>query len=285
MTKVDLLYKNTCEKIIDEYHIIKQRAVWGDGTQARTYHTFGVVNRYNLADGEEFPILTLRKINWKAALNEVLWIWQKHSNNVHDLKSHIWDSWADEKGSIGKAYGYQLGIEYEWDNGLKMNQVDKILWDLENNPTSRRIIGSMWNVEDLKDMNLNPCAYSMSFNVIDDKLNGILMQRSQDMFVAGNWNVVQYAILLMLFAKVTGFKTGELVHVMLDCHIYDRHVGYLKDMFHEPHIITKPVIIGKDVYFDEFGTGKEAFYNFTEDMFHINNYEWYRDYKNIEVAV
>ncbi|MGN1053072.1 MAG: thymidylate synthase, partial [Candidatus Scatosoma sp.] len=194
------------------------RPRWEDGTPAHTAKKFGIVNRYNLQ--EEFPILTLRRTAFKSCVDELLWIWQKKSNNVHDLHSHIWDSWADGNGSIGKAYGYQLGKKAVYKEG-EFDQVDRVLFDLKNNPSSRRIMTNIYNFEDLHEMNLYPCAYSMTFNVTGDTLNGILNQRSNDMLTANNWNVTQYAVLLVMFAQVSGLKAGELVHVIADAHVYD----------------------------------------------------------------
>lgn len=194
------------------------RPHWEDGTPAHTVKKFCVVNRYDLQ--KEFPIITVRRTFFKSAIDEILWIWQKKSNNVHDLKSRIWDSWADEKGSIGKAYGYQLAKKSIYKEG-EFDQVDRVLFDLKNNPQSRRIMTNIYNFDDLHEMNLYPCAYSMTFNVSGDTLNGILNQRSQDTLTANNWNVVQYAVLLHMFAQVSGLKAGELVHVIADAHIYD----------------------------------------------------------------
>jgi len=205
----------------------KVRARWADGTPAHTIKKFGVVNRYDLS--EEFPILTLRPTNLKAAIDELLWIWQKKSNNIKDLNSHIWDSWADENGSIGKAYGYQLSIKHKYPEG-EFDQVDRIIYDLKHNPYSRRIIANMYNHSDLHEMNLYPCAYSITFNVTGRKLNAILNQRSQDVLVANNWNVAQYAILVHMFAQVCDLEVGELVHVIADAHIYDRHIPLVKEL-------------------------------------------------------
>ena len=204
MAKVDEIFKANCRQILEHGFSTeneKVRAVWEDGTPAHTIKTFGVVNRYNLQ--EEFPLMTLRYTNWKAAIDEILWIWQKKSNNVNDLNSHIWDSWADENGSIGKAYGYQLGVKYKFPHG-EMDQVDNVLWQLKNTPASRRIMTNIYNFADLTEMGLEPCAYSMTFNVTGNRLNGILNQRSQDTLTANNWNVVQYSALLMMFAQVSG---------------------------------------------------------------------------------
>lgn len=199
------------------------RPHWEDGTPAHTVKKFCVVNRYDLQ--KEFPIITVRRTFFKSAIDEILWIWQKKSNNVHDLKSRIWDSWADENGSIGKAYGYQLAKKSIYKEG-EFDQVDRVLFDLKNNPQSRRIMTNIYNFDDLHEMNLYPCAYSMTFNVSGDTLNGILNQRSQDTLTANNWNVVQYAVLLHMFAQVSGLKAGELVHVIADAHIYDSRADY-----------------------------------------------------------
>ena len=207
------------------------RPHWEDGTPAHTVKKFCVVNRYDLQ--KEFPIITVRRTFFKSAIDEILWIWQKKSNNVHDLKSRIWDSWADENGSIGKAYGYQLAKKSIYKEG-EFDQVDRVLFDLKNNPQSRRIMTNIYNFDDLHEMNLYPCAYSMTFNVSGDTLNGILNQRSQDTLTANNWNVVQYAVLLHMFAQVSGLKAGELVHVIADAHIYDRHVPIIKEVIEKP---------------------------------------------------
>ena len=224
MSKADLIFIDNCKKIITEGVWDTDRDVrprWEDGAPAHTVKMFGLTNRYDLS--EEFPIMTLRKTGFKNAVDELLWIWQKKSNNVNDLNSHIWDAWADESGSIGKAYGYQLGVKHRYKEG-EMDQVDRILYDLKNNPASRRIMSNIYNHSDLMDMHLYPCAYSMTFNVSRDRLNAILNQRSQDMLVANNWNVCQYAVLVHMMAQVSGLKAGTLLHVIADAHIYDRHV-------------------------------------------------------------
>ena len=230
MSKADLIFKENCKQILEhgfstENEIV--RAKWEDGTPAHTIKTFGVVNRYDLQ--EEFPMMTLRYTNWKNAIDEILWIWQKKSNKVEELGSHIWDQWANEEGTIGKAYGYQLGVKYQFKHG-EMDQVDNVLWQLKHTPASRRIMTNIYNFADLTEMGLEPCAYSMTFNVTGNKLNGILNQRSQDTLVANNWNVVQYSALLMMFAQVSGLEPGEFIHVISDMHIYDRHVDMVKEM-------------------------------------------------------
>jgi thymidylate synthase len=251
----------------------KVRAHWEDGTPAHTIKNFGVINRYNLSD--EFPALTLRPTAIKAAFDEILWIWQKKSNNVNELSSRIWDEWADENGSIGKAYGYQLGIKYRFPQG-EMDQVDNVLWQLKNAPYSRRIMTNIYNFQDLMEMGLEPCAYSMTFNVTGNKLNGILNQRSQDILTANNWNVVQYSLLLMMFAQVSGLEAGELIHVIADAHIYDRHVKLVEEMltriqFKAPKIYLNPKI--------------NNFYDFTVDDLIIENYEKNPQIKNIPIAI
>ncbi len=238
------------------------RPKWEDGTPAHTIKKFGIVNRYDLS--KEFPILTLRKTNLTAAIDEILWIWQKKSNNINQLNSHIWDAWADESGSIGKAYGYQLGIKHKYKEG-EFDQVDRVLFDLKNNKHSRRIMTNIYNFEDLHEMNLYPCAYSMTFNVTNDTLNGILNQRSNDMLVANNWNVTQYAILLMMFAKVNNLKVGELVHVISDAHIYDRHIPVLKEVLKRETYPAPQVIINRDV---------KDFYDFRVEDFSIIDYKF-----------
>ena len=243
MSRADQLFKAMCRTILEEGYSSEGqqvRARWADGAPAHTIKTFGVVNRYNLS--EEFPALTLRPTALKSAFDEILWIWQKKSNNIQDLGSRIWDEWADESGSIGKAYGYQLGVRYRFPHG-EMDQVDNVLWQLKNTPYSRRIMTNIYNFSDLMEMGLEPCAYSMTFNVTGDRLNGILHQRSQDILAANNWNVVQYSLLLMMFAQVSGLKPGELVHVIADAHIYDRHVPLIRELLERPEFPAPKVTL------------------------------------------
>jgi thymidylate synthase len=249
------------------------RPRWSDGTPAHTVKRFCIVNRYDLR--EEFPILTLRKTNFNAAVDEILWIWQKKSNNVNDLNSHIWDAWADENGSIGKAYGYQLGVKHIYKDG-EFDQVDRVLYDLKNNPSSRRILTNVYNFADLHAMHLYPCAYSMTFNVSGNVLNGILNQRSQDTLTANNWNVVQYAALLLMFAQVSGLVAGELVHVIADAHIYDRHIETVKEMIKNPQYDAPKLTLNPDV---------KDFYAFTPRDFVLTDYRFNALGKKIEVAV
>ncbi|CDD10560.1 thymidylate synthase [Clostridium sp. CAG:349] len=249
------------------------RPHWEDGTPAHTVKKFCVVNRYDLQ--KEFPIITVRRTFFKSAIDEILWIWQKKSNNVHDLKSRIWDSWADENGSIGKAYGYQLAKKSIYKEG-EFDQVDRVLFDLKNNPQSRRIMTNIYNFDDLHEMNLYPCAYSMTFNVSGDTLNGILNQRSQDTLTANNWNVVQYAVLLHMFAQVSGLKAGELVHVIADAHIYDRHVPIIKEVIEKPQYPAPKFWINPAV---------KNFYDFTVDDFRLEGYKFNDLDKKIEVAI
>ncbi len=276
MSKADELFIKMCQDIIDNGFSTegqKVRPHWEDGTPAHTIKNFGVVNRYNLE--EEFPALTLRPTAIKLAFDELLWIWQKKSNNVKDLESHIWDSWADETGSIGKAYGYQLGKKYKFKQG-EMDQVDNVLWLLENDRYSRRIMTNIYNFDDLSEMNLEPCAYSMTFNVKGDTLNGILNQRSQDILAANNWNVVQYSLLLMMFAQVSGLKAGELVHVISDAHIYDRHIDIIKELIRRPNYPAPKVSLNKDI---------KNFYDFKKEDLTIENYEHGKQIKNIPIAI
>ena len=237
------------------------RPKWSDGTPAHTVKKFGIVNRYNL--NEEFPILTIRKTFFKNCVDELLWIWQKKSNNIKDLNSKIWNQWADENGSIGKAYGYQLGVKHIYREG-EFDQVDRVLFDLKNNPSSRRIMTNIYNFADLHEMNLYPCAYSMTFNVSGDTLNGILNQRSNDMLTANNWNVVQYAILLIMFAQVSGLKVGELVHVIADAHIYDRHIPMVKEIITQKQFVAPKLEVDKSI---------KNFYDFTVDSFKLVDYQ------------
>ncbi len=276
MSKADVLFVNMCREILDHGYSTegqKVRPHWEDGTPAYTIKTFGVVNRYDLQ--EEFPALTLRPTPIKSATDELLWIWQKKSNNVHDLRSHIWDSWADENGEIGKAYGYQMGKKYKFHQGY-MDQVDNVIWQLKNTPYSRRILTNIYNFQDLSEMNLEPCAYSMTFNVTGDKLNAILNQRSQDILAANNWNVVQYAILVYMLAQVTGYKPGTLVHVIADAHIYDRHIPIIKDLIERPQYPAPKFTLNPDVH---------DFYDFTPDDVKIEDYQAGPQVKGIPVAI
>ncbi len=249
------------------------RPRWLDGTPAHTIKKFCIVNRYDLS--KEFPIITLRKQGFKNAVDEILWIWQKKSNKIADLHSHIWDSWAGEDGTIGKAYGYQLGVKNIYKEG-EFDQVDRVLYDLKHNPASRRIMTNIYNFADLHEMNLYPCAYSMTFNVTGDRLNGILNQRSNDMAVANGWNVMQYAVLLHMFAQVSGLKVGELVHVIADAHIYDRHIESVKDMLKNPEYPAPKFVMNPDI---------KNFYDFTVDDFRLEGYEATPLKQRLEVAV
>jgi len=236
------------------------RPRWEDGTPAHTVKKFGIVNRYDLQ--KEFPILTIRRTYWKTAVKELLWIWQKKSNNIADLDAKIWDSWADETGSIGKAYGYQLGVKHHYPEG-DMDQVDRVLYDLKHNPASRRILTNIYNFQDLHEMHLYPCAYSMTFNVSGNKLNAILNQRSQDMLAANNWNVVQYAVLVHMMARSSGLIPGELVHVIADAHIYDRHVPIIEKMLTQTPVEAPKFSVDPSV---------TDFYAFTPDSFKLEGY-------------
>ncbi len=276
MSYADNVFIENCRDILENGFSTeneKVRPVWEDGTPAYTIKKFGVINRYDLS--KEFPILTLRYTNWKAAIDEMLWIWQKKSNRIEDLNSHIWDSWMGEDGTIGKAYGYQLGIKHEYKEGM-FDQVDRVIYDLKNNPGSRRIMTNIYNFEDLHEMNLYPCAYSMTFNVVDGKLNAILNQRSQDTLAANNWNVVQYSVLMHMLAQVSGLKVGELVHVISDMHIYDRHIPLIKELIaREPYAAPK-FEINPDI---------KDFYGFTVDDFNIVDYKHGKSIGKVPIAV
>ena len=276
MSKADVLFVNMCEKILREGFSSEGqtvRARWEDGAPAHTIKTFGVVNRYNLS--EEFPALTLRPTAIKSAVDEILWIWQKKSNNIKDLKPHIWDEWADEDGSIGKAYGYQMRVKYKFAQG-EMDQVDNVLWQLKNTPYSRRILTNIYKFDDLSEMNLEPCAYSMTFNVTGNKLNAILNQRSQDILAANNWNVVQYSVLVHMFAQVSGLVPGELVHVISDAHIYDRHVPIIKELIERPQYPAPKFRLNPDI---------KNFYDFTTDDIIVEDYQKNPQILNIPIAI
>ena len=276
MSRADEIFIQNCRDILDNGIWDTDREVrprWEDGAPAHTVKKFGIVNRYNLA--EEFPILTIRRTFWKSAVDELLWIWQQKSNNVHDLRTRVWDAWADENGSIGKAYGYQLGVKHHYPEG-DMDQVDKVLWDLKHNPASRRIMTNIYTFADLSEMALYPCAYSMTFNVTGNRLNAILNQRSQDMLAANNWNVVQYSVLTMMIAQVSGFDPGEFVHVIADAHIYDRHVPAIEEIIRNEPKPAPKFIIDPDV---------KDFYAFTRDSFRVEGYEYSDFTGKIPVAV
>ena len=284
MSKADELFVTMCRDIIENGWADTEcdvRPKWEDGAPAHTIKKFGVVNRYDLS--KEFPILTLRPTYLKSAIDEVLWIWQKKSNNINDLNSHIWDSWADENGSIGKAYGYQMGVKHKYPEG-EFDQVDRVLFDLKNNPYSRRIMTNIYVHQDLHEMNLYPCAYSMTFNVTKPKegqgdklvLNAILNQRSQDVLAANNWNVCQYAALVHMFAQVCDMQAGELVHVIADAHIYDRHIPIIKELIERPTFDAPTFWMNPEI---------KDFYQFTPDDFRLDNYVTGEQIKNIPIAI
>ncbi len=276
MSKADQIFIENMKDIMENGFWdtdLDVRPHWEDGTKAHTVKKFGIVNRYDLQ--EELPILTIRRTAFKSAIDEILWIWQKKSNNIHDLHSHIWDSWADENGSIGKAYGYQLAKKSIYPEG-EFDQVDRVLYDLKHNPQSRRIMTNIYNFEDLHEMGLYPCAYSMTFNVSGDTLNGILNQRSNDMLTANNWNVLQYAVLLMMIAQVSGLKAGTLIHVIADAHIYDRHIDLVKEVIAKPQHPAPILKIDPNV---------KDFYDFTLDSFELIGYEYETLDKKIPVAI
>lgn len=264
MSKADQIFVSNLKDILENGFSdenLDVRPHWEDGTPAHTIKKFGIVNRYDLS--KEFPVITVRKTYLKSAVDELLWIWQKKSNKIEELSSHVWDSWADSQGTIGKAYGYQLGVKHHYKEG-DMDQVDRVLYDLKHNPQSRRILTNIYNHHDLSEMMLYPCAYSMTFNVSGDTLNGILNQRSQDMLTANNWNVAQYAVLMHMFAQVSGLKVGELVHVIADAHIYDRHIPIVKEIIEMPQYDAPEFVMNKEI---------TNFYDFTKDDFKLVNYK------------
>ena len=282
MSMADKIFIDMCTDIIENGTSTegeKVRPHWEDGTPAYTIKKFGVVSRYDLR--KEFPVITLRKTAIKSATEEMLWIWQQKSNDIHDLHSHIWDSWADESGSIGKAYGYQMGVKHKYKEGM-MDQTDRVIYDLKNNPFSRRIMTNMYVHADLSEMHLYPCAYSMTFNVTQKKgedrltLNAILNQRSQDVLTANNWNVVQYAVLVHMLAQVCDMNVGELVHVIADAHIYDRHVDLVKELIKRPVHPAPEFWLNPDIH---------DFYEFTRDDVKLINYEHEPQIENIPVAI
>lgn len=282
MSMADKIFIDMCKDIMENGVSTegeKVRPKWEDGTPAYTIKKFGVVNRYDLS--REFPAITLRRTAVKSCIDEILWIWQQKSNNIHDLKPHIWDEWADEDGSIGKAYGYQLGVKHQYKEGM-MDQVDRVLYDLKNNPYSRRIMTNIYVHQDLHEMNLYPCAYSMTFNVTPNKetgrlkLNAILNQRSQDVLAANNWNVCQYAALMHMFAQVCDMEVGELVHVIADAHIYDRHIPLVKELISRETYDAPVFRLNPDI---------KDFYQFTRNDFTLENYTTGPQIENIPIAV
>lgn len=282
MSLADNIFINMCKDILENGTSTegeKVRPHWEDGTPAYTIKKFGVVNRYDLS--KEFPLITLRKTALKSSADEMLWIWQKKSNNIKDLNSHIWDEWADKNGSIGKAYGYQLAIKHQYKEGM-MDQVDRVIYDLKNNPFSRRIMTNIYAHEDLHEMNLYPCAYSMTFNVTqkkeDDKLtlNAILNQRSQDVLAANNWNVVQYSILVHMLAQACDMNVGELVHVIADAHIYDRHIPIIKELISRPSFDAPTFWLNPEI---------KDFYKFTRNDVKVDNYVTGLQIENIPIAI
>lgn len=276
MSYADKVFIANCKDILEngfwdkDYNV---RPHWEDGTPAHTIKKFGIVNRYDLS--KEFPALTIRKTFIKSAVDELLWIWQKKSNNVNDFKGDIWDSWADADGSIGKAYGYQLGVKHHYSDG-DFDQVDRVLHDLKNNPLSRRILTNIYVHADLNEMNLYPCAYSMTFNVVGNKLNAILNQRSQDMLAANSWNVCQYAALTHMFAQVSDLEAGEFVHVIADAHIYDRHVPIVEELISREPYDAPEFIIDKSI---------TDFYKFTPDSVKFENYKFHEFNSKFPVAI
>lgn len=276
MSSADTAFNSTCKSIIEEGVWVtdeKVRPKWEDGTPAYTKKKFCVVNRYDLS--KEFPLLTLRPIGLKSAIDEILWIYQRKSNNIHDLNSHIWDSWADENGSIGKAYGYQMGVKHKYREG-EFDMIDRVIYDLKNNPCSRRIMTNMYNFADLSEMALYPCAYSMTFNVVEDRLCAILNQRSQDMLAANAWNVAQYAALIHMLAQVTGLKPGEFVHVIADAHIYDRHMPIVEELIKRPVYPAPKFELDPDI---------KDFYDFTVDSFKLTDYQHGEKIDRFPVAI
>ncbi len=275
MSRADIIFIENCRRILEEGVWDTDQPVrprWEDGTPAHTVKLFGIVNRYDLA--EEFPILTIRRTYLKSAVDELLWIWQKKSNRVSELRSGVWDKWTDENGTIGKAYGYQLGIKHKYKEGM-FDQVDRVLYDLKHNKYSRRILTNIYNHADLSEMMLYPCAYSMTFNVSGNRLCAILNQRSNDMLVANNWNVVQYAMLVHMMAQVSGLVPGELVHVIADAHIYDRHVPMVKELIKQNPLPAPKMILDPDIH---------DFYDFTVDSFRLEGYEYSPFDRKIPVA-
>ena len=305
MSYADKVFKENLRSIIEEGTSTegqKVRPHWEDGTPAYTIKQFGISNTYDLR--KEFPAITVRKTALKSCMDEILWIYQKKSNNIHDLNSHIWDQWADKDGSIGKAYGYQVGKRFLHHRSnelplsevypsvisqsrlgekykIYLDQMDGALYDLRNTPFSRRIMISLWCPEELHEMNLEPCCWSVIFNVTDegqDKLvlNMVLNQRSNDFITANNWNTAQYAIFLMMVAQSVDMIPGKLVHNITDCHVYDRHSDIARELLNRPEHPAPKVSLNPDIH---------NFYDFTTDDLIVENYETEPQIKNIPVAI
>ena len=276
MSRADEIFIANCRDILDNGYSdaeLEVRPRWEDGTPAHTIKKFCIVNRYDLR--KEFPALTIRRSYIKSSIDELLWIWQKKSNRIDELRGHVWDAWADEQGTIGKAYGYQLGVKHKYREGM-FDQVDRVLYDLKHNPTSRRIMTNIYVHADLSEMALYPCAYSMTFNVSGNTLNTVLNQRSNDFLTANNWNVVQYAVLTKMMAQVSGLEAGEFVHVIADAHIYDRHIPLVEKIIsREPYPAPK-LIMNPDV---------KDFYQFTRDDFALEDYKYHEFDDKIPVAI
>ena len=276
MSYADQIFRENCRQILDQgswddaYPV---RPHWEDGTPAHTKRCFAICNRYDLS--REFPILTLRRTYLKSAIDEILWIWQKKSNQVSELKSHIWDAWADEQGTIGKAYGYQMGKKHHFPEG-EMDQVDMVLHLLRHDPQSRRILTNIFVHSDLAEMRLYPCAYSLTLHVDGGRLNGLLNQRSQDMLVANNWNVCQYAALLMMLAQVSGFQPGELVHMIADAHIYDRHIPLVEELLQREELPAPQLLLDPNI---------KDFYAFSPNSFQLVDYRYHEFNEQIPVAI
>ncbi len=282
MSYADDVFIRMCKDVLENGTSTEGEAVrphWEDGASAYTIKRFGVVNRYDLS--KEFPAQTLRKTPIKSATDELLWIWQKKSNNVHDFGQHIWDSWADETGSIGKAYGYQMSVKHQYKEGM-FDQVDRVLYDLQHTPYSRRILTNIYVHQDLHEMNLYPCAYSMTFNVTKPKdggklvLNTILNQRSQDILAANAWNVCQYAVLTHMFAQVCDMQVGEFVHVIADAHIYDRHIPIVEELIRRQTYPAPKFWLNPEI---------KNFYDFTKDDVALTDYQFGEPIGKIPVAI
>ena len=282
MSYADQLFINMCHDILEHGTSTegeKVRPKWEDGSFAYTIKRFGVVNRYDLR--KEFPAITLRKTALKSCMDEILWIYQKKSANIHDLNSHVWDEWADETGSIGKAYGYQIGVKSKYKEGM-FDQMDRVLYDLKNNPFSRRIMTNTYVHADLSEMHLYPCAYSTTWNVTqtpgEDRLtlNMVLNQRSQDVLAANNWNVCQYAVLIHMLAQVCDMEVGEFVHVIADAHIYDRHVPLIKELISREGFAAPKFHLNPDIH---------DFYQFTRNDVSLEGYETGPQIADIPIAI
>ena len=243
MSYADKLFIDMCSDIIENGYSTegeKVRPKWPDGTYAYTIKKFGVVNRYDLS--KEFPAITLRKTYIRSAIDEILWIWQKKSNNVHDLNSHIWDEWADANGDLGPIYGVQWR-HWKTSDGGYIDQISNLIHQIKTNPDSRRLVVSAWNVGEIDKMALPPCHMFFQFYVAQGKLSCQLYQRSCDIFLGVPFNIASYSLLTHMIAQQCDLDVGDFIWTGGDCHIYNNHFEQVKlQLSREPRPYPKLII-------------------------------------------